>query len=59
MAARDVADGVGHREHRQAEREGDAEKADAKRRKGGSQDRAAASAEGKPEGAEELRSGAA
>ena len=59
VAARDVADGIGHREHGQAEGEGDPEEADAERRKGGGQHRAAAAAEGKPEGAEELGSGAA
>ena len=54
VPAADVADGVGHGEHGQAEGEGDAEVADADVRDPGGQDGGAAAAEHQPEGAEEL-----
>src|SRR5262249_11427955 len=50
VAARDVADGVGHRQHRQAEGQGDAVEADL----GPGIDRRATSTEHQPEGPEEL-----
>jgi len=54
MAARDVADGVGHRQHGEAEGEGDAEEADPQFRKGRGEDGRTAAAEGQPERTEEF-----
>src|SRR6516162_1244893 len=54
MAARDVTDGVSHRQHGQPEREGDTQKADPQVWKARSQDRGAAAAEYQPKGAKEL-----
>ncbi len=54
VTARDVADGIGHREHRQAEGERHAEQADAHVREAGSDHGAAATSEGEPEGADAL-----
>jgi hypothetical protein len=55
MPARDVADGIGHGEHRQAKGERDAHKTDAKLREASRDHGAAAPAEHQPEGAQELR----
>ena len=52
MAARDVADGIGHGQHGQAEGERDAEQADADLGKARGDDGAAAAGEGEPEGAD-------
>ena len=62
VAAGDVADGVGHGQHREAEGERDTDEADAQadggladpRYETRREDRAAAAAEDEPEGAEEL-----
>jgi hypothetical protein len=54
MTARDVADGVGHGEHGQAEGERDAKQANADLREGCRDDRAAAAREGEPESADGL-----
>ncbi len=55
VAARDVPDGVGHRQHGQAEGQRDAEEADAQLGKRRRQHRAAAPAEDQPERPDELR----
>jgi hypothetical protein len=54
MAARHVADGVGHGQDRQAERQGDAGKADPELGKRGGQYGRAAAAENQPRRADEL-----
>jgi hypothetical protein len=54
MAARDVADRIGHRHDRQAEGERDAEQADADLGEPRGDDGAAATREGEPEGADAL-----
>ena len=54
MAARDVPDRKGHREHRQAESEGDSQETDADTREGGSEYGAAASSENEPERTDEF-----
>jgi hypothetical protein len=51
-----VADGIGHRQDGEAERQCDAGKADTELRKGGGENGAAAAAENEPERAEELGS---
>ena len=56
MATRDVADGVSHGQHRQAKRQRNAGKTDAKAGKGSRQHGAAATAQHQPERAEELGS---
>ena len=57
MAARDMADRVGHRQYRETERQRDAKKADPERGKCSGQNGAAAAAEGQPECAKELSPG--
>jgi hypothetical protein len=54
MATGDVADSIGHRENRQAERKGNAEEANAQLRKSGREDCCPTTAEGKPERTEEF-----
>ena len=51
MAARDVSDGIGHRQHRQPEGKSDAKKADSEDRKRGGEHGGAAAAKDEPEGA--------
>ncbi|HET9265966.1 MAG TPA: hypothetical protein VFO14_23150 [Vicinamibacterales bacterium] len=55
VTAGDMPDGVGHRQQRQAEREGNAEQADSDVGKCGRQHGTAAPAKHQPEGADELR----
>jgi hypothetical protein len=59
MTARDMADRIGHRQHDEAERQYDTEKADPERGKCRSQNGTAAAAEGQPECAKELGPGTA
>src|SRR6516165_6375268 len=54
MAARDVTDGVSHRQHGQPEREGDTQKADPQVWKARSQYRGATAAQHQPQRSEEL-----
>ena len=54
VAAGDVADGIGHGQHRQAEGQRHAREPDAQFRKAGGEHRAAAATEHQPERAEEL-----
>jgi len=54
VAAGNMADGIGHGQHRQAERQRDAGEADAELGKAGGEDRRAASAERQPERADRL-----
>src|SRR5689334_2600982 len=54
MASRDMADGVSHCEHSQAEGERDTKQADADLREARCDDRAATTREGKPKGADGL-----
>ena len=55
VAARDVADGVGHGQHGEPEGQRDADEADAHPGKGGREDRTPASSEHEPERPDELR----
>jgi len=54
-----VTDGIGHRQHGQAESKCDAEKSDPQRRKGGGKHSGSAAAEDQPQGAKKLGRGAA
>ena len=58
MAAGDMSHGIGHGQHRQAERQRHADEADPKLREGRGQHGAAAAGKGKPEGSEEFRADA-
>ena len=55
MAARDMADGEGHGQHRQAEGQRHADKADTQGRKGGGQHGRAAAAQHQPGCSDEFR----
>jgi hypothetical protein len=55
MAARNMPDGISHGQDGEPKGKGDADEADAQLGKAGGEDRAAASAEHEPEGAEAFR----